>query len=90
MVFDVQKIRKDFPVLEQKVYDYPLAYFDNGATTQKPAKVIETIRRYYEEENSSIHRGSREEERTKRSARRNKAELAKGDQKIFKRASKQW
>ena len=57
MEFDVEKIRKDFPILTQKVHGQALAYFDNGATTQKPLQVIETIRKYYEEENSSIHRG---------------------------------
>ncbi len=57
MIFDVEKIRQDFPILSRKVYDHPLAYFDNGATTQKPRQVIETVRKYYEEENSSIHRG---------------------------------
>ncbi len=57
MEFNVDKIRKDFPILSQKVHGHPLAYFDNGATTQKPLQVTETIRRYYEEENASIHRG---------------------------------
>jgi cysteine desulfurase/selenocysteine lyase len=57
MEFDVEKIRQDFPILSQKVHGYPLAYLDNGATTQKPRQVIETVRRYYEQENASIHRG---------------------------------
>lgn len=57
MEFNVDKIRKDFPILSQKVHGQPIAYFDNGATTQKPYQVIEIIRKYYEEENSSIHRG---------------------------------
>lgn len=55
--FDIQKIRADFPVLSQKVYNKPLVYFDNGATTQKPLPVIEVINRYHAELNSSIHRG---------------------------------
>lgn len=57
MAFDVEKIRKDFPILSRQVYQHPVAYLDNGATTQKPIQVIETVRRYYEEENASIHRG---------------------------------
>ena len=57
MTFEIEKIRNDFPILARKVYNQPIAYLDNGATTQKPRKVIETIRKYYEEENSSIHRG---------------------------------
>lgn len=55
--FDVQKIRKDFPILRQKVYNKPLVYFDNGATTQKPKAVIEAIDALHQEQNSSIHRG---------------------------------
>jgi len=57
MAFDVDRIRKDFPILSQKVYDRPIVYIDNGATTQKPSVVIDTVRRYYEEQNASIHRG---------------------------------
>lgn len=57
MLLDVNKIRKDFPLLSKQVYGHPLCYLDNGATTQKPGQVIDTVRRYYEEENASIHRG---------------------------------
>jgi cysteine desulfurase/selenocysteine lyase len=57
MEFDVERIRKDFPILSRIVYGQPVAYFDNGATTQKPRQVIETVKRYYELENASIHRG---------------------------------
>lgn len=57
MTFDVQKIRQDFPILSRKVYGKPLVYFDNGATTQKPNVVRETINRLYLEQNASIHRG---------------------------------
>jgi cysteine desulfurase/selenocysteine lyase len=57
MDFNVDKIREDFPLLAQKVHGYPVAYFDNGATTQKPRQVIETVQRYYEQENASVHRG---------------------------------
>jgi len=53
----IKQIRKDFPVLSQKIYGKPLIYFDNAATTQKPQIVIDTIIKLYSEENSSIHRG---------------------------------
>jgi cysteine desulfurase / selenocysteine lyase len=55
--FDVKKIRKDFPVLAQKVHGKALVYLDNGATSQKPQAVIDTLNRYYTAENSNIHRG---------------------------------
>jgi cysteine desulfurase/selenocysteine lyase len=55
--FDVQKVRKDFPILSTKVNGRPLVYLDNGATTQKPNAVIDRISRYYREENANIHRG---------------------------------
>jgi hypothetical protein len=45
--FDVMKIREDFPILHQEVNGYPLVYFDNGATSQKPRQVIEAITSYY-------------------------------------------
>ena len=57
MSFDVKKIRNDFPILNQQVYGQPLIYLDNGATTQKPAVVIETMEQIYSKQNSSIHRG---------------------------------
>jgi cysteine desulfurase/selenocysteine lyase len=55
--FDVQKFRKDFPILKQQVHGKPLVYLDNAATTQKPLSVIETENRYYREYNANIHRG---------------------------------
>ncbi len=55
--FDVNDIRKQFPVLDQQVYGKPLVYFDNAATTQKPLCVIERERDYYLHENCNIHRG---------------------------------
>jgi cysteine desulfurase / selenocysteine lyase len=55
--FDVEKVRKDFPILKRSINGKPLIYFDNGATAQKPQVVIDTIVRYYTEENSNIHRG---------------------------------
>ena len=56
-MFDVQKVRADFPILSQKVNGKPLVYFDNGATSQKPQVVIEAISKYYSEINANIHRG---------------------------------
>ena len=55
--FDVMKIREDFPILHQEVNGYPLVYFDNGATSQKPRQVIEAITSYYSVYNANIHRG---------------------------------
>ena len=52
-ILNIQKIRKDFPILCRKVNGHPLVYFDNGATSQKPQQVIDTINRYYTYENSS-------------------------------------
>ncbi len=57
MMFDVNKIRAEFPLLHQQVYGHPLAYLDNAATTQKPQCVIDALRCYYEQENANIHRG---------------------------------
>ncbi|MCL9804223.1 cysteine desulfurase [Flavobacterium amniphilum] len=54
---DIQKIRTDFPILNQTVNGKPLIYFDNGATAQKPKVVIDAITKYYEEINANIHRG---------------------------------
>ncbi|MDR0844900.1 MAG: aminotransferase class V-fold PLP-dependent enzyme, partial [Tannerella sp.] len=56
--FDVQAIRKDFPILHQKVLGKDLIWFDNAATTQKPRQVIEALVKYYENDNSNIHRAS--------------------------------
>lgn len=57
MSFDIQKIRKDFPILSASVGKYPLVYFDNGATSQKPQVVIDAISEYYSTINANIHRG---------------------------------
>jgi cysteine desulfurase/selenocysteine lyase len=57
MSFNVNNIRKDFPILSQTVNGKPLVYFDNGATSQKPQAVIDAISKYYEEINANIHRG---------------------------------
>lgn len=55
--FDIEKIRTDFPILSRKVNGKQLIYFDNGATSQKPIRVIETIDHYYKYQNANIHRG---------------------------------
>jgi cysteine desulfurase / selenocysteine lyase len=55
--FDVRKIREDFPILKQKMHGKPLVYLDNGATSQKPQVVIDTLMRYYTQDCSNIHRG---------------------------------
>ncbi|MDA9564178.1 cysteine desulfurase [Flavobacteriales bacterium] len=54
---DVESIRKDFPILSREVYNKPLVYFDNAASSQKPTQVIEAIEHYYKHEHSNIHRG---------------------------------
>jgi cysteine desulfurase/selenocysteine lyase len=54
---DVQKIRKDFPILNREVNGKPLVYFDNAATSQTPVQVIDTIVDYYKNYNANIHRG---------------------------------
>ncbi len=56
-MFDVQKIRAQFPILSQTVNGKPLVYFDNGATSQKPQAVIDSIVEYYSKYNANIHRG---------------------------------
>ena len=53
----VKRIRFDFPILQRKVNDNPLAYLDNAATTQKPRQVIEALVRFYEQHNANVHRG---------------------------------
>lgn len=57
-MFDLEAIREQFPALHQKVYNKPLVYFDNAATTHKPLALIERISHYYRYENSNIHRGA--------------------------------
>jgi cysteine desulfurase/selenocysteine lyase len=55
--YDVHAIRRDFPILARTVYNKPLVYLDNGASAQKPAVVLEAVRRAYEEEYANVHRG---------------------------------
>ncbi|MBI2430382.1 MAG: cysteine desulfurase [Ignavibacteriales bacterium] len=57
ILFDVTTVRKDFPILTLSVYGKPLVYLDNAATTQKPQIVLDTLTKYYTEQNSNIHRG---------------------------------
>lgn len=54
---DVEQLRKDFPILSQRVRGKPLVYLDNAATSQKPRSVIEAVGRFYATENANIHRG---------------------------------
>ena len=56
-MLNIQKIRADFPILNEKVNGKPLVYLDNGATSQKPQVVIDAIAKYYQEINANIHRG---------------------------------
>jgi cysteine desulfurase/selenocysteine lyase len=56
-IFDVEKIRNDFPILKEIVHGKPLCYLDNAATTQKPQAVIDNLVKYYSTINSNIHRG---------------------------------
>lgn len=56
-MIDIKKIRRDFPILNQKINGKPLVYFDNGASTQKPKSVIDAINNYYCFENANVHRG---------------------------------
>ena len=55
--FDAEKVRADFPVLQQQVNGKPLVYLDNGATSQKPQAVIDELVRFYSTENANVHRG---------------------------------
>ena len=57
MPININKIREDFPILQQLIYKRPLVYLDNAASTQKPRQVIDAIRTYYEKDNCNIHRG---------------------------------
>jgi len=57
VVFDVERIREDFPALKQQVHGKPLVYLDSAATSQKPKVVIDTVTQYYVAENSNVHRG---------------------------------
>jgi cysteine desulfurase/selenocysteine lyase len=54
---DVAALRRDFPVLAERVNGRPLVYLDNAATTQKPQSVLDTLAHYYAHDNANVHRG---------------------------------
>lgn len=56
-MLDVERVRKDFPILDTKVFGHPLVYLDNAATTQKPEAVLNAVNEYYHTINSNVHRG---------------------------------
>ena len=56
-MLDIEDIRKEFPILESRIYNKPLVYLDNAATTQKPQCVIDTISNVYTTMNANVHRG---------------------------------
>ena len=56
-LFDLNSIKKDFPLLQQKVHGKPLVYLDSGATAQKPQAVIDAVNYYYQHDNANVHRG---------------------------------
>ena len=56
-MFDVERIREDFPILSRKIHGKPLVYLDNAATTSKPSQVIDSLVNYYENFNANVHRG---------------------------------
>ena len=56
-MYNVEDVRKDFPILQRQVHGKPLVYLDNAATTQKPRAVIDALVNYYENYNANIHRG---------------------------------
>jgi cysteine desulfurase/selenocysteine lyase len=58
--FDIQAVRRDFPILKERVNGQPLVWLDNAATTQKPQAVIDRVSYFYEHENSNIHRAAHE------------------------------
>ena len=57
ITLDVIRIKKDFPLLQQRVTGKPLVYLDSSATTQKPKSVIQAIEHYYQFDNANVHRG---------------------------------
>jgi cysteine desulfurase/selenocysteine lyase len=59
-IFNVESLRKDFPILDQQVHGHPLVYLDNAATSQKPRAVIDALSRFYENDNANVHRGIHE------------------------------
>src|SRR5688500_14590384 len=57
MAYDVERVRKDFPILERRIGEQRLVYLDDAATSQKPRSVLGAVARYYEQHNANIHRG---------------------------------
>jgi len=57
-MFDVEKLRADFPILSRTVRGVPLVYLDSGATSQKPSQVLDAERHFYENSNAAVHRGA--------------------------------
>lgn len=55
--YDAERVRADFPILRQQVHGHPLVYLDNAATSHKPQQVIDAVSRFYERDNSNVHRG---------------------------------
>ena len=55
-MYDVEKVRKEFPILERRVGEKRLVYLDNAATSQKPRRVLDALGEYYEVHNANIHR----------------------------------
>lgn len=56
-MFDIAKVRADFPILSRTVRGGPLVYLDSGATSQKPFQVLDAERHFYENSNAAVHRG---------------------------------
>jgi cysteine desulfurase / selenocysteine lyase len=56
-VFDVEAVRRDFPILHQEIHDQPLAYLDSAASAQRPVQVIEAVAEYYRRDHANVHRG---------------------------------
>lgn len=57
---NLESLRKDFPILDQRVHGHPLVYLDNAATSQKPRAVLDALNRFYENDNANVHRGIHE------------------------------
>jgi cysteine desulfurase / selenocysteine lyase len=92
--FDVERVRRDFPILSQKVRGKALVYLDNAATSQKPQPVIDAIARYYQSGNANIHRGvhflsehATEEHEAARQAVRQFINAARTEELIFVRGT---
>ena len=57
MIYDIQNVRDDFPILSRDLYGKPLVYLDSAASAQKPKQVIEQIKKFEENEYANVHRG---------------------------------